>query len=124
MIICNFSRSTFHDHRMPKVFLSIKFLPILTNLYYLLYHNVEWMVWLANYFPSLFLHLKKLIIYAIFIRYLYSGYTHRFVVVYNRTIELHKLKLSADFLPLFVSIMIVDIIFDVHIFWRFVPCCF
>ena len=108
-------------HGSLKVFFSAKLLSMLTNFYYLL--RVEWMVWLADYFPPFFLQLKELIIYAIFTRYLYSRYTHRFVMVYNRIIELYKLKLCTDFFPFFVSMMVVNIIFDIHIFWRFVPCC-
>ena len=82
------------------------------------------MAWLANRFPLFFLQLKKLIIYAVFIHYLYTGYTHRFVMVYNRMLELHALKLCKNYLSLFMLIMIADTTFDILIFWRFVPFCF
>jgi archaellum biogenesis ATPase FlaH len=113
--------SVFHGYH--KFYLLAPLLHMLICFYYFLHE--ERMVWLSNYFPLFFLHLKKLIIYVVFTPYnIYSGSTHRFVAVYNRTLELHTPKHCANCLPLFVLIMIANIIFDVFIFWRFVPCCF
>ena len=105
------------------VMLQVQYLILMSYLVYTQSLNQEWMVWLADYFPLVFLRLKKLVLYAVLALYLYSGYTHRFVEIYNRTIELHMLELCNHHKLLFLSVVTAEYVFDVFIFWRFVPTC-
>ena len=57
------------------VMLQVQYLILMSYLVYTQSLNQEWMVWLANYFPLVFLRLKKLVLYAVLALFILRVYT-------------------------------------------------
>ena len=100
-------------------------------LYYIFHAlNREWMEWLTDYFPLFVLQLKKLVMYVLLILYLclctrYIFKLYRFIplLIQGTLAQLYHLTVDDYHIYLFMLIIGADQIFDIFIFFRFVPVC-